>query len=320
MLEIIQFGVDDGVQRRQVSDDFEVTEDIRTEHAAWLGRDKTNTHTLELQQGKTRVVVERREHPQSEQHDFFCSLPAGTHDNAENALVTVLDTKRRQLRRSTEKPGPDRRIVVLADGGADVLRRLYDFDPFGHTVSAAAIMQRFLEQPDNVVDAVFEGYQAQSLHGQGASSSPSKFRTEGPTKTMTSWSTDSSRTRRQGRSSNPDFQACQPPWRSVLSLRTQADRGTISASPKPEHTMGLIGTLFVGLIVGAIARFLMPGDQKMGWIMTMLVGVGGSLVAGYFGQVLGWYHAGQGAGWIASVVGAVVLLFAVGKLRGGPSS
>ncbi len=84
--------------------------------------------------------------------------------------------------------------------------------------------------------------------------------------------------------------------------------------------MGLIGTLFVGLIVGAIARFLMPGDQKMGWIMTMLVGVGGSLVAGYFGQVLGWYHAGQGAGWIASVVGAVVLLFAVGKLRGGPSS
>jgi uncharacterized membrane protein YeaQ/YmgE (transglycosylase-associated protein family) len=84
--------------------------------------------------------------------------------------------------------------------------------------------------------------------------------------------------------------------------------------------MGLIGTLIVGLIVGAIARFLMPGEQKMGWIMTMVLGVGGSLVAGYAGQVLGWYQAGQGAGWIASVVGALALMFAVGKLRGGSSS
>jgi len=109
----------------------------------------------------------------------------------------------------------------------------------------------------------------------------------------------------------------------TTNRRIPVGRGTIPAvflHPHPERTMGLIGTLFVGLIVGAIARFLMPGEQKMGWIMTMLLGVGGSLVAGYFGQVLGWYHAGQGAGWIASVVGAVVLLFAVGKMRGKPSS
>ena len=84
--------------------------------------------------------------------------------------------------------------------------------------------------------------------------------------------------------------------------------------------MGLIGTLINGLIIGAIARFLMPGEQKMGWIMTILLGVGGSLVAGYAGQMLGWYRAGQGAGWIASVVGALVLMFVVGKLRGGSSS
>jgi uncharacterized membrane protein YeaQ/YmgE (transglycosylase-associated protein family) len=83
--------------------------------------------------------------------------------------------------------------------------------------------------------------------------------------------------------------------------------------------MGLIGTLFVGLIVGAIARFVMPGEQKMGWILTILLGVGGSLLAGFVGQALGWYRAGQGAGWIASVVGAVLLLFVVGKLRGGSS-
>jgi uncharacterized membrane protein YeaQ/YmgE (transglycosylase-associated protein family) len=80
--------------------------------------------------------------------------------------------------------------------------------------------------------------------------------------------------------------------------------------------MGLIGTLIVGLIVGAIARFIMPGEQKMGWIMTILLGVGGSLLAGFLGQALGWYQAGQGAGWIGSIVGALVLLFVVNKLRG----
>jgi uncharacterized membrane protein YeaQ/YmgE (transglycosylase-associated protein family) len=80
--------------------------------------------------------------------------------------------------------------------------------------------------------------------------------------------------------------------------------------------MGLIGTIVVGLIVGAIARFLMPGDQKMGWILTILLGIGGSLSAGFIGQALGWYKAGEGAGWIASVVGALVLLFVVQKMRG----
>ena len=81
--------------------------------------------------------------------------------------------------------------------------------------------------------------------------------------------------------------------------------------------MGIIGTLFVGLIVGAIARFLMPGEQKMGWILTSLLGVAGSFAAGYVGQAMGWYAVGQTAGWIASVVGALVLLFVVQKLRSG---
>ena len=79
--------------------------------------------------------------------------------------------------------------------------------------------------------------------------------------------------------------------------------------------MGLIGTLVVGLIVGAIARAMLPGEQKMGWIMTCLLGIGGSLAAGFAGQALGWYQAGQGAGWIASVIGAMVLLIVVQKLR-----
>lgn len=79
--------------------------------------------------------------------------------------------------------------------------------------------------------------------------------------------------------------------------------------------MGIIGTFFVGLIVGALARLVMPGEQKMGWILTALLGIAGSFIAGYVGQAMGWYHAGQGAGWIASVLGAVVLLFVVQKIR-----
>lgn len=81
--------------------------------------------------------------------------------------------------------------------------------------------------------------------------------------------------------------------------------------------MGIVSTIFVGLIVGALARFLLPGKQAMGWIMTILLGIGGSLLAGYLGQALGWYAVGQPAGWIASIVGAMVLVFVYSKLRGG---
>ncbi|MEO7244951.1 MAG: GlsB/YeaQ/YmgE family stress response membrane protein [Rubrivivax sp.] len=80
--------------------------------------------------------------------------------------------------------------------------------------------------------------------------------------------------------------------------------------------MGIISTIIVGLIVGALARFVLPGDQKMGWVLTCLLGVAGSLVAGYVGQLLGWYEVGQPAGWIMSVIGAVVLLFIVQAVRG----
>ena len=84
--------------------------------------------------------------------------------------------------------------------------------------------------------------------------------------------------------------------------------------------MGIIGTIVVGLIVGALARFVLPGDQKMGWILTGALGIAGSVLAGFIGQALGWYRAGQGAGWIASVIGAVILLFVVGKFKGGNNS
>ncbi len=79
----------------------------------------------------------------------------------------------------------------------------------------------------------------------------------------------------------------------------------------------IIGTLIVGFVVGLIARALKPGDDKLGIVMTTLLGVAGSAVANYGGQALGWYKAGEAAGWIASVVGAIVLLFVYSLVKGG---
>lgn len=78
--------------------------------------------------------------------------------------------------------------------------------------------------------------------------------------------------------------------------------------------MGIIGTIFIGLIVGLIARFLKPGNDSMGWILTILLGIGGSLAATYGGQALGIYQAGQAAGFIGAVVGAVILLVIYGLI------
>lgn len=70
----------------------------------------------------------------------------------------------------------------------------------------------------------------------------------------------------------------------------------------------MLWTLIVGLIVGAIAKFLMPGKDPGGFIITMLLGVAGAFIASLIGVNLGWYEQGEPAGFIASVVGAVVLL------------
>ena len=80
--------------------------------------------------------------------------------------------------------------------------------------------------------------------------------------------------------------------------------------------MGIIGTILVGFIVGLIARAVKPGNDSMGIIMTTLLGIAGAFIAGFLGQALGWYSAGEPAGWIASVIGAVLLLFLVGMVRG----
>ena len=78
--------------------------------------------------------------------------------------------------------------------------------------------------------------------------------------------------------------------------------------------MGIIGTIFIGLIVGLIARFLKPGDDSKGWIMTILLGIGGALLATYGGQAVGIYRAGEAAGFIGAVVGAIILLVIYGLI------
>lgn len=76
--------------------------------------------------------------------------------------------------------------------------------------------------------------------------------------------------------------------------------------------MSIIIMIIVGFVVGLIARAIMPGDQNMGIIMTTILGIIGSLVAGYLGQALDWYAPGEPAGWIGSIVGAIVVLFVIG--------
>jgi uncharacterized membrane protein YeaQ/YmgE (transglycosylase-associated protein family) len=72
--------------------------------------------------------------------------------------------------------------------------------------------------------------------------------------------------------------------------------------------LGLLWTIIIGGVVGWIAKMLLPGKDPGGVIITVLLGIGGALIATYLGQALGWYAPGQGAGFIGSIVGAVILL------------
>lgn len=74
------------------------------------------------------------------------------------------------------------------------------------------------------------------------------------------------------------------------------------------ESMSIIWTILIGFIVGLIARALMPGPNPMGFILTALLGIGGALLAKFIGQGLGMYHEGEPAGFIMSLVGAIIIL------------
>ena len=85
--------------------------------------------------------------------------------------------------------------------------------------------------------------------------------------------------------------------------------------------MSIIWTIIIGFLAGFVAKFIMPGDNEpSGFIMTTILGIVGAFVASFLGQALGWYKAGEGAGFIGAVVGAIILLliygFVAGKRRG----
>ena len=83
--------------------------------------------------------------------------------------------------------------------------------------------------------------------------------------------------------------------------------------------MGVIWTIVLGFVIGLIAKLIHPGKENMGFIMTILIGIAGSFLAGIIGQSLGWYEAGEGAGFIVSVIVAIILLMIYGKIKSNTS-
>jgi uncharacterized membrane protein YeaQ/YmgE (transglycosylase-associated protein family) len=72
--------------------------------------------------------------------------------------------------------------------------------------------------------------------------------------------------------------------------------------------MGVIGWIIFGLIVGIVAKFLMPGRDPGGFIVTILLGIAGALVGGYVGRAVGWYGTGDPVGFLMALLGAIILL------------
>jgi uncharacterized membrane protein YeaQ/YmgE (transglycosylase-associated protein family) len=75
-----------------------------------------------------------------------------------------------------------------------------------------------------------------------------------------------------------------------------------------ESQMHILWTIIIGFLAGLVAKFLMPGKDPGGFIITTLIGIAGALLSTYLGQAIGWYQAGQSAGFIGAIVGAIVLL------------
>jgi uncharacterized membrane protein YeaQ/YmgE (transglycosylase-associated protein family) len=80
--------------------------------------------------------------------------------------------------------------------------------------------------------------------------------------------------------------------------------------------MGFVWTIIIGFLAGLVAKFLMPGRDPGGFIVTILLGIVGAAVATWLGQSVGWYRAGEGAGFLGAVVGAVIVLWVVRMVAG----
>jgi uncharacterized membrane protein YeaQ/YmgE (transglycosylase-associated protein family) len=83
--------------------------------------------------------------------------------------------------------------------------------------------------------------------------------------------------------------------------------------PRQGENMGILLTIVIGFVAGIIAKFLMPGEPS-GFILTTILGIIGAFVATYLGQAIGWYRAGEGAGLVGAVVGALIVLLVWGMI------
>ena len=73
--------------------------------------------------------------------------------------------------------------------------------------------------------------------------------------------------------------------------------------------MSIIWAILIGFVVGIVAKFLMPGRDPAGFFITAIIGIVGSIIATYLGRTMGFYRVGESAGFIAAVIGAIILLF-----------
>jgi len=80
--------------------------------------------------------------------------------------------------------------------------------------------------------------------------------------------------------------------------------------------MDILYAILIGLVTGVIAKFLMPGRDPGGFVITTIIGISGAILAKLIGQSLGWYEAGESVGFVAAIVGAILLLFLYRTIRG----
>jgi uncharacterized membrane protein YeaQ/YmgE (transglycosylase-associated protein family) len=101
-----------------------------------------------------------------------------------------------------------------------------------------------------------------------------------------------------------------------LTGRPHPDDGTsLAIDPGEEVLMGILGWIVFGLVVGALAKLVMPGKDPGGIIVTILLGIVGAVVGGFLGRLLGLYEAGEPAGFIGALIGAILLLWIYRKTR-----
>jgi uncharacterized membrane protein YeaQ/YmgE (transglycosylase-associated protein family) len=84
---------------------------------------------------------------------------------------------------------------------------------------------------------------------------------------------------------------------------------TFGVRPFGRIAMGIVWTIIIGFVAGIVAKFIMPGsNEPSGFVLTTILGIVGAFLATYLGQALGWYGAGEGAGFIGAIVGAIIIL------------